>query len=356
MRLAPAEINLELRPQARIDVIDVNERVRETCGDLLARFPRALYCSYHTTAGYLEQSLSARLRHSRDGIGSFIDVFRRVFPPDAPYSHDQLHLRNELSEEQRQVEPRNADSHLAYMSAGLRSCVVYRNRADRPVYFVDLDGVIGEEARRRVTTVIGFHHEERVRRVRLEVPVSGHPVDSINLKDPRVGILDRIQSLLREEGIVRGRVYIALDPGEHNAGLTVNEYETLLMRHDLAEVLRNPVRFMIEKGRHMLQDPLAIPGKTRNYAKYDLVQVVNELIDTLGASDSLVEKFVSKFLALPAERFLRMKRSVSLLVTDRDDTGHGSIVAGTYQSPILVQWQEAAERIRHLDVTVTRIE
>ncbi|MGH7858754.1 MAG: hypothetical protein ACREQY_15620, partial [Candidatus Binatia bacterium] len=187
-------------------------------------------------------------------------------------------------------------------------------------------------------------------------PVSGHPVDSLSLRDPRLGFFERVGELLARDGIVRGRVDIALDSAERHAGLTVNEYETLLMRHDLAEVLRNPMRFMVEKGKHMWQDPRAIPSKTRNYAKYDLVQVVNELFDTLGVRESLVEKLLAKLIAVPASRFLRMKRSVSLLVTDREGSGRGSIVAGPYQSPILVQWKEAPARVRNLDVTITRIE
>ena len=52
----------------------------------------------------------------------------------------------------------------------------------------------------------------------------------------------------------------------------MNEYETLLMQHDLMEVLRNPLKFAALKSRHMLDDPLAIPSKTINYAKYDLVR------------------------------------------------------------------------------------
>ena len=104
--------------------------------------------------------------------------------------------------------------------------------------------------------------------------------------------------LVHELGAPEEAVVHALDPAERHAGLTVNEYETLLMKHDLAEVLRNPVRFMIEKGKHMWQDPRAIPSKTRNYAKYDLVQVVNELLDTLGVSDSLVETLLAKLIAV----------------------------------------------------------
>ena len=69
---------------------------------------------------------------------------------------------------------------------------------------------------------------------------------------------------------------------------------------------------------------------------------------------SVVESVLSRAIAMPAARFLRMKRSVSLLVSDRAHEGHGAIVEGTYQSPILVQWNRGASRVRTLDVTLTR--
>jgi hypothetical protein len=134
----------------------------------------------------------------------------------------------------------------------------------------------------------------------------------------------------------------------------VNEYETLLMRHDLAEVLRNPLRFVAEKGRNMLLDPRSIPGKTLNYAKYDVVKLLNEVLDTLRMSNTPVERVIDKFLAMPAERFLRMKRKVSLLVSDRECPGQGEIVQGTYQSPILVQWHKSRRQARRLEVTFVR--
>jgi hypothetical protein len=67
-----------------------------------------------------------------------------------------------------------------------------------------------------------------------------------------------------------------------------------------------------------------------------------------------VETVLSRAIAMPASRFLRMKRSVSLLVSDRTDAGRGAIVEGTYQSPILVQWHRGARQSRVLDVTLTR--
>jgi hypothetical protein len=50
-----------------------------------------------------------------------------------------------------------------------------------------------------------------------------------------------------------------------------------------------------------------------------------------------------------------MKRSVSLLVSDRGGNGCGAIVEGTYQSPILVQWQQAPRQARILNVSISEI-
>ena len=126
------------------------------------------------------------------------------------------------------------------------------------------------------------------------------------------------------------------------------------MRHDLREVLREPMRFMAEKAGHILGNPRAIPAKTLDYAKYDFVRVFNKLVDTLGLRESVVESLLSRAIAMPASRFLRMKRSVSLLVSDRDEAGRGAIVEGTYQSPILVQWNRGTRPSRVLDVTLTK--
>ena len=74
---------------------------------------------------------------------------------------------------------------------------------------------------------------------------------------------------------------MSLDTAERHSALTVNEYETLLMKYDLAEVLANPLRFVAEKYRHALADPRAVPAKTLGYAKYDFVRVLNRGLDTL---------------------------------------------------------------------------
>jgi len=63
---------------------------------------------------------------------------------------------------------------------------------------------------------------------------------------------------------------------------------------------------------------------------------------------------MARTLAVPAARFFRMRRSVSLLVS-AGDSGTPAIVEGMYQSPILVQWQHAPRQARVLDVSLTEI-
>ncbi|HEU4935915.1 MAG TPA: hypothetical protein VFT39_05645 [Vicinamibacterales bacterium] len=354
MSAIPLEFTLELTPRARVDVIDVRGEVSSRYGDALSDFPRALCCSFHTTAGYLDRSVASRLNQGPDGVMPYIDVFRTMFPEGAGYEHDKIERRTELSPAQRPVEPLNADSHLAFMAGALRTCVAYLNRPSEPMSFIDLDGVHAGRSRTRRTSVIGYTAEETVATTRIVVPVSGHSVESVNLKDPQLGVYSQVAALIRYHGVVKGRVRLSLAAGERHAGLTVNEYETLLMRHDLSEVLRDPLRFMAEKAGHMLGNPRAIPARTLDYAKYDLVRVFNRLLDALGLGQTPVENLLSRAIAMPASRFLRMKRSVSLLVSDRDENGKGKIIEGTYQSPILVQWHRGNRRARVLDVTITR--
>ena len=353
---AATEINLTISPSSRFEAIDVRKRLAEEYGDSLERHRRALYCSLHTTAGYLDPSLLARLRHRSDHLELFFRAFRVLFPPGAPYRHDQMDERTELSEAQRKVEPKNADSHLTFMGAGMRNCVTYPNDTDAPVYFVDLDGESEGMRRERTTTVLAYDHERVVGRETIAVPVSRHPIDSVNLADARTGFMNRVDQLLAASGIEKGRVDITLEPAQRNAGLTVNEYETLLMTHDLVDVLKDPLRFAALKGKHILDDPLAVPGKTLNYARYDFVRVFNSLVEVFGLDNSAVEKLAAKLLAVPARRFLRMKRRISFPATDQGGSGRARLVRGTYQSPILVQWGRAEKQVRSVEVSLVRFD
>ncbi len=354
MPTAPVELRLTLAPRRRFEAIDVNAQIAREAGDVLARYRRALYCSLHTTAGYLEQSLSARLRHNHDRLARFIGSFGVVFPQGSTYRHDRMELRTELSDAQKEAEPRNADSHLTFIGAGLRNCVTYSAPADAPVYFIDLDGTTDALCRRRETTILPYDDERVIAQTAIGVGVSKHPIDSINLADARFGLIDQVDDLLAKTGLERGRVDVALAPCERHAGLTVNEYETLLMRQDLLDVLRNPLHFARLKAQHMLDDPRTIPGKTLSYAKYDLVRVLNSLMDALGLEPSSFERFVAKAMALPARRFIRSRR-VSFLAAPEPGRSAARVVRGTYQSPILVQWESVASQERRLEVSIVQL-
>jgi thiamine phosphate synthase YjbQ (UPF0047 family) len=340
-----SEVTLELTPDRRLDVIDVNQRAKAEAGDgFFERHRKTLYCSYHTTAGYLEQSLCERLGRRPGRVRGFLEPYQRLFPPEAGYHHDRLERRSELSDEQRQTEPRNADSHLTFIGGGLESCVTYDNApagdsasshgaSPAPVHFIDLDGVNpngpgGREQRRRRTTLVGFDRARRVASVELEVPLSGHPIDSINLKDPSLGLYDQIEELVAQHGVRKGRLDLSLAESEEHAGLTVNEDETLLMTHDLREVLGDPLHFMAAKGwslgRLLMRDPQALRGAIKRYAKYDLVQVVNKALDKTGLDGSVAEQFIDRFLTGPVERRLRMKRSMSLFISDSGPAAGGA--------------------------------
>src|SRR4029450_10864475 len=156
MSLAPVEFDLELIPRARVDVIDVRRLVSQRFGDGLNAYPKALCCSFHTTAGYLDQGLATRLVHSRGGVMSYINVFRTMFPEGAGYEHDKIDRRTELTEAQQPEERRHAHPPLPFMAGALRPCVTYRTRPSDPVCFIDLDGVHEGRPRRRRTSLLGY--------------------------------------------------------------------------------------------------------------------------------------------------------------------------------------------------------
>ena len=353
----PIEVTVDIVPSSRYELIDVAPRVREQVGDALNGYRKVLYCSHHTTAGYLEQGVTSRLGTTDAQLDPFFKFFQQLFPHNAGYHHDQMQLRDELSEQQKACEPVNADSHLTFMGAGLKNCVTYLNRPDESVYFVELDGVYNDVHRQRRTTVLGFDGEDIVHRERIQVPVASHHlIESHNLKDRRYGLFPLFEEWLDRYGIEKGRIDIRLAPEERDVGLTVNEYETLLVRNDLPEVVRDPLRYMVRRGRNLLKDPGAIPEKTRDYATYDLIHLYNEMMEHLPFGRSVVDRIVA-VMSTPAALMLRLKRNVSLLVSDDGGkTNGGRIVQGTYQTPILVQHHKPANGVCQMDVTLRRFQ
>ena len=198
---------------------------------------------------------------------------------------------------------------------------------------------------------MAYDQERVVGRESFRVPLSRHSIDSVNLADEKLGLVARVNELLAASGLEKGRIDIVLGPGERNVGLTVNEYETLLMRHDLVEVLKDPLRFAVQRGRHMIDDPLAIPSKTINYATYDLPRLLNSLLDALHWERSVLERAIAKVMAFPARRLLRSRR-VTFLASHDAESGRPRMIRGTYQSPILVQWQSAEEGARMVEISI----
>jgi hypothetical protein len=150
-------------------------------------------------------------------------MLRRVFPEGAGYLHDELGRRDDLTPAQRQREPLNGDSHLAFIGGGLRACVTSRTDRPDPIYLLDLDGIASGRRRERVTTLVGYTDDVEVARVTFPVPMSSHPIDAVNLKDPRLGLYRSRRSVRSAYGH-EGRVRLS---GVERAGrgLTVNEYE-----------------------------------------------------------------------------------------------------------------------------------
>jgi thiamine phosphate synthase YjbQ (UPF0047 family) len=348
----PLELSLELSARERFEMVELRSRFSSEHAESLASYPRCLYWSAHTTAGFLDRSLIKDL--GSDRVSTYIETLRRIFPEGAGYAHDRLERRTDLDAAQRAIEPRNGDSHLAFIAGGLQPCVTHPNRAGEAVCFVDLDGINDGRPRRRQTRVIGFHREAAAGQMRLRVPLSGHSIDSVNLKSPALGLYEQLAEFVAKADVGKGRLHIALGRGERDAALTINEFETLLMKYDLAAVLRNPLRFMAEEYRQALANPRAVRGKALGYAQYDLVRVLNTGLKTLGLRGSRLERGLARTLAVPVARMFRVRRSISLLVAG--DASRPGPVEGVYQSPILIQWQRAARDVRELDVTLYRLE
>ena len=66
-----------LTPKARFDVVDLRSHFSAE-HQALGPHSHCLYWSFHTTAGFLDRSLAARL--SAERIPGYVDAFRALFP------------------------------------------------------------------------------------------------------------------------------------------------------------------------------------------------------------------------------------------------------------------------------------
>jgi hypothetical protein len=160
---------------------------------------------------------------------------------------------------------------------------------------------------------------------------------------------------LRTYAIEKGLIDISLAPEERHAGLTVNEYETLLMRNDVPRALHDPLRYVVRRGRELLQNPGSIPAKAKGYAVYDFVRLYNDLIDSTRIGRSIASR-VLPYLSTPVSTVFRLTRAIDLLVSGGRLTRGGHIVQGIYQSPILLQYQAPPRGARRLEITLREFE
>ena len=84
--------------------------------------------------------------------------------------------------------------------------------------FIDLDGVHAGQPRTRRTSVLGYSAEETVAQARIVVPVSGHSIESVNLKDPRLGVYEQCAELLARTASRRGAFGCRLAPESGTPG------------------------------------------------------------------------------------------------------------------------------------------
>ena len=335
MAAQPMEINLAIRPKRRFEIVDVASLLREEVGEGLNPYRKAAYCSFHTTAGFLEQAVCARLGYSHKQLAFLIRGVQKIFPHNAGYFHDRMQLREELSDSEKEEEPINGDSHLTFIGAGLSNCVLYLHHPHEPVYFIELDGIYKHRARQRRTRVMAYSGTETVERGRVDIPVSkGRAVEAFNLQDPRYGLFSRVADWCRRHGVEKGYIDIRLAPEEKHVGMTVNEYETLLMRNDLPQALIDPLRFALQRGN-------------------DVVQLYNYLMAQVPVGRSVIDRIFAA-LSTPAKRILRLKRHIRLLVSDDAEAGANRILQGAYQSPILVQYHPAPNGVRRLHLSLHR--
>lgn len=327
-------------------------------------FDQVALCSLHTTAGFLEQSFAEKLEGHPEGVEWLVRSANRLFPEGAPYWHDRMELRHELSAEQRKCEPLNADSHLAFICLGLCSCALYTFDPDHPIYFIDLDGEFQGTFRSRKSIAVGFNRTDCVHEEVIEVEMPEKIRCALDLSK----YFHHLRAHIATHKIDQGLITMELVSDEKNAGITVNEFETLLVERDVTDVLMNPLKYMLHNASELARHPLILPGKAKNVLVYELhlairdglrlasrsVSAIEYMADRLGVHLPLLEHVIDR-LATPLEaRWMNLGSKVQFLI-DPDHKGpYGPIVTGRYQSPILIQWRRPDADIRRVNLRLLR--
>ena len=94
MASKPKDITLAITPETRVDLINVSERVKKENEAFFETYEKSAFASHHTTAGYFEQSFANRLKNNPEALEAYLTSFKKLFPPNADYRHDQMDLRD----------------------------------------------------------------------------------------------------------------------------------------------------------------------------------------------------------------------------------------------------------------------
>jgi hypothetical protein len=305
-----------------------------------------------------------KLGNNREGIESLVRSARRLFPEGAPYWHDRMELRSELSAEQRKHEPLNADSHLAFICLGLCNCVPYEYTPDHAVYFIDLDGKFKETLRSRKAIAVGYNNASCVHEETLKISLPKKNQCAVDLNES----LPDLQALIAKHQIHRGLVTLELTPGENHAGVTVNEFEALLVERDITDVLLNPLKYMLYNAPQFARHPLMVPSKAKNMLQYEIhlairdglrvanrsVSILEYMVERLGMHLPLLEHIVDRIASPLEARWMNLGSSIQLLINAKDEDPLGRVMVGTYQSPILIQWRRPESDVREMRLRLLR--
>jgi len=361
---SPTVTTLGLSARSRLDMHNVSQILAEAENGCFTSYDKVAIASMHTTAGFLEQPFATKLGNSEEGIGHLVRSAHRLFPEGAPYWHDQMELRDELSEEQRKVEPLNADSHLAFICLGLCNSVQYNFDPKDPIYFIDLDGESRGTFRSRKLLAIGYNDTDCVHEEVLSIEMPDRDRCALDLSKN----FNDLQALASEHKIRQGLVTFELDSGESHAGITVNEFETLLVERDITDVLLNPLKYMLSNVSEFARKPLMLPRQAKKILMYELHLAIRDGLKLAGRSVSAVEylaerlhmrlpllEYVIDRIANPIEaRWMNLGSKARFLINAENGEPSGSIKVGTYQSPILIQWRRPDSDKRKLRARLLR--
>ena len=295
-----------------------------------------------------------RLRHTRSAVQFFafvpraLPARRRVSPRPDGAAHRAERRAEDGRAAQRRLAPdlhRRRAAQLCHLSRRART-----RRSTSSISTADLRG----DAAQRTTTVLAYDDERVVLQTSVSVPVSKHPIDSVNLADPRLGLLDQVNELLARSGLERARS-TCVEPERTQRRPHRQRIRNAADAHDLIGRAQEPAALREDQGaqhprrsaRHPRQDAQLREIRRRARA---------ELADGGARPRPVVVRAAVREgdggagAALHAVATGQLPRRSATAVTAR-----ARVLRGTYQSPILVQWQPAVGQARRLDISIVKL-